>query len=291
MKLSSIQVLGRPAVYGTLGTGPPLVFLHGWSLGCRSYQRCLTGLAEQGRHVLSPALPGFGGTANLPPESFTLSSYAEWVGAFLQHVYPDQPVTLVGHSFGGGVAIRTAYDFPAAVDRLIVVNSIGGANWTSHGTVLRTIGERPLWDWGLHLATDLWPPRQLTRVLPVVAQDLASNLLRNPAGIWRVGRLAAGADLSAELIELKARKLPMVIVWGAGDRFLPRLALQSLQQVTDADCLTVSGNHAWLLTQPEAFCEVITNLVPLVPATVRQRSPAADFVASRDGDDGYQDET
>jgi hypothetical protein len=29
----------------------------------------------------------------------------------------------------------------------------------------------------------------------------------------------------------------------------------------------VDGNHGWLLTQPDAFCEVTTNLAPLEPAT------------------------
>jgi hypothetical protein len=42
----------------------------------------------------------------------------------------------------------------------------------------------------------------------------------------------------------------MVIVWGRGDKFLSRLVLGSLRQVTDAHCPTVDGNHGWLLTLP-----------------------------------------
>ena len=64
--MRSIQtvVQGRPAVYRSVGDGPPLVFLHGWSLGSHSYRRCLAALAAHGRQVLAPALPGFGGTAD-----------------------------------------------------------------------------------------------------------------------------------------------------------------------------------------------------------------------------------
>jgi pimeloyl-ACP methyl ester carboxylesterase len=112
------------------------------------------------------------------------------------------------------VAIRTAHDVPDLVDGLVVVNSIGGSAWTSRGEIVRSVAERPLWDWGLHLWRDLLPVRQLTRVVPVVASDVISNLLRNPMALLRVGRIAARADLSAELVELQRRGVPVVVVWG-----------------------------------------------------------------------------
>jgi len=41
------------------------------------------------------------------------------VERFIATVQVGQPVTLVGHSFGGGVAIQTAHDWPDRVARLI----------------------------------------------------------------------------------------------------------------------------------------------------------------------------
>jgi pimeloyl-ACP methyl ester carboxylesterase len=74
--MRSIQavVQGRPAVYRPVGEGPPLVFLHGWSLdgwpvGTHSYRRCLAAPAAHGSQVLTPALPGFGAADELPPAS------------------------------------------------------------------------------------------------------------------------------------------------------------------------------------------------------------------------------
>ena len=116
--------------------------------------------------VWAPALPGFGGTEDLPDEEFSLAGYARWVVAFLDAVGVAGPVTLVGHSFGGGVAISTAHDAPDRVARLVCVNSIGGSAWTESRGVVRSMAQRPLWDWGLHLQTDLLPWRQVTRVLP-----------------------------------------------------------------------------------------------------------------------------
>ncbi len=179
------------------------------------------------------------------------------------------PVTLAGHSFGGGVAIRAAYDFPGRVSRLIVLNSIGGSAW-SRGGVLRSIRERPLWDWGLHLHADLWPVRQLTRVIPVIAEDLVPNLLHNPWAILRVANLARTADLTAELAELKRRRLPVVVLWGKRDTVIPQAASDALRTALgNPTCITVPGNHVWLLADPDEFAEVMTNIAGLIPAARR----------------------
>ena len=255
---------GRAAVYGTAGDGPPVVFLHGWGLSHRTYRKALTALAAQGFQVWAPALPGFGGTAELPHEEFSLAGYARWVVAFLDEVGIDEPVTVVGHSFGGGVAIRTAHDAPDRVCRLVCVNSIGGSAWTEDRGVIRSMAQRPLWDWGLHLHADLWPWRQATRVLPVVLADAIPNLLHNPGALWKVGHLARTADLTAELEVLKQRRLPVVVLWGKEDHVLPAACLASLRKALgDPEVITVKGNHSWLLSDPRAFSEVMTNIVGL----------------------------
>src|SRR5712692_8675345 len=89
-----IEVDGRPAVYGVGGHGLPVVFLHGWGLGHRAYKRALRRLAAKGCQVYAPALPGFGGTAELPADQRTLAGYAAWVADFLDAVGVDEPVFL-----------------------------------------------------------------------------------------------------------------------------------------------------------------------------------------------------
>lgn len=264
MQWENTVVDGRPAVYGTAGQGPPVVFLHGWALAHRTYRKALRELAEQGLTVWAPALPGFGGTAELPRREFSLAGYARWVAAFLEAVEVTGPVTLVGHSFGGGVAIQTAHDRPDLVARLVCVNSIGGSAWTEDRGVVRSLAQRPLWDWGLHLQADLLPWRQVTRVLPVILGDAVPNLLRNPRNLWKVGHLARTADLSAVLEDLKQRRLPVVVLWGTEDQVLPVACMTSLREALgDAELITVEGGHSWLLSDPRGFSEVITNVVGL----------------------------
>ncbi len=257
----TVTVQGRPACYGVAGDGPPLVFLHGWGLGYRSYKRGLKRLVAMGLRVYAPGLPGLGGTPDLPNGEFSMAGYARWVADFLDAVGVEEPVTLVGHSFGGGVAIVTAHDFGDRVRQLVLINSIGASVWTRSRSGIRKMAQRPLWDWGLHFQADVLPLRQLRRVVPVILDDAVPNLLRNPGGVVRVGALARRANLDAELEELKRRGLPVVILWGEDDKVLPRLSFEALREAIGARCITVSGRHGWLLADPAAFGEVMTNVV------------------------------
>src|SRR5438034_1400744 len=241
---------GRTALYGVAGEGIPVLFLHGWGLGQHSYKRALKRLVGLGCRVYAPALPGFGGTPDLPAHTFSLVGYAEWVDGFLTAVRVTDPVFLVGHSFGGGVGIQTAHDFPERVQTLVLINSIGAS-----------MADRPLWDWGIHFPRDLAPWPHVTRVLPVVLEDAIPNLVRNPRAFWKVAGLARRADLTGELEELKARGLPVVVLWGEKDGIIPRASFEALCAAIGSEGEVVSGNHSWLLADPDAFGEVMTNVV------------------------------
>jgi pimeloyl-ACP methyl ester carboxylesterase len=248
----------RQAHYGVIGEGRPIVFLHGWALAHHTYRGVLQSLAAAGWRVVAPALPGFGGTPGLPGESFSLAGYAAWLAEFLQAVGIDEPAVFIGHSFGGGVAIRTAHDHPDLVRSLVLVNSIGGSSWR-RGEVLTSIAERPLWDWGLHFPADVWPVRHATRVLPVILEDAIPNLLRNPRSLVRVANLARRADLRGELEELNRRGLPVTIIWSSRDGIIPRASFEAMCAAAGTSGREVEGSHSWLLSDPGRFVEVITN--------------------------------
>jgi pimeloyl-ACP methyl ester carboxylesterase len=257
---------GRTYYFGIAGSGSPLLFLHGWGLGYRAYRHSLQKLADRGAGIIAPALPGFGGNPGLPAEELSFAGYSRWVHGFLDALGLDEPVAVVGHSFGGGVGIRFAHDYPDRVRSLVLVNSVGGSAWGHRGSTLLSLAERPLWDWGIHLPLDLLPVRQLTRVVPVILEDMVPNVMRDPMSLWRVSGLARQADLTVELEELRGRGLPIVVLWGKADRVLPRASLESLCAAAGIDpdqVVTVPGKHTWLLADPRAFGEVMTNVAGL----------------------------
>ncbi len=260
----TIVIGGRSIAYGEAGDGVPVLFLHGWGLDHRVYKRSLARLVATGMHVIAPALPGFGGSASLPQQTSTLAGFGAWLAEFLDALGITQPALIMGHSFGGGVAIVFAHNYPERVRGLVLINSIGASAWARRGVTPRTITQRPLWDWGLHFPGDLWPLGQARRVLPVILAEVVPNLLREPSAFWRVATLARGADLLDELAELKRRRLPVVVLWGNRDRIITRDAFEEMCEVLGTPhSLTVEGSHAWLIADPETFGEVITNVVDI----------------------------
>lgn len=260
---------GRTASYGEVGDGPPLVFLHGWGITGRAYARTLPALAASGVRVIAPALPGFGRSDEVPGW-LTWEKLAHWVDQLLDHIGADEPAFFVGHSFGGGVATMTAWHHPERVRSLVLVNSIGGSQWKSD----RTLADRPLWDWGLHLPVE-WARKGYRRVLPVVLRDLAENVVRHPANLLRAARLAAGADLRQELSELADRGLPVTILWGERDQVLPEAAFVALCEAAGDNGDIVSGSHSWLLADPDGFGELITNSLTIHSLLTGPAAPSA----------------
>jgi len=279
------RVQGRRAAYAAAGSGAQsIVFVHGWGLSHRVYERALRSLARAGVRVVAPALPGFGGTAELDGDACTLEGYAAWLAEFLDVIGDHDPVVVMGHSFGGGVAIQFAHDHPSRVRGLVLVNSIGGSAWSHEGGVVRSMAERPLWDWGLHFPADVLPTPQLTRVLPVILSEAVPGLLRHPRAFWRVANLARFADLTSELEELRRRQLPVAVLWGRNDKVITEASNDALCEALGTECVTVAGGHGWLLADPRAFGEVMTNVIGIaarVQATSRHAPSEVSSIDAR----------
>lgn len=251
----SAVVNGRRVNYGVAGLegeGLPVLFLHGWGLGSHSYKRALKRLVRQGCRVYAPALPGFGGTTKLPGRC-DLEGYARWAAGFLDAVGVNEPVLAMGHSFGGAVAIKLAHDFPASVGYLVLINSVGGATWRLAGDKVRSMAERPLWDWAVNFPRDILFNRSAVATVSAILEDAVPNFVGNPLGVWQVAAVARSADLTAELQELARRHLQVMILWGEGDVIIPRASFESICEAAGCSGEIVPGRHSWLLANPDGF--------------------------------------
>ena len=89
-------VQGRPAAYSIAGTGMPVVLLHGWALAHHTYKGVIATIAAQGCQVIAPAMPGFGGTRDLPSDEFSMRGYAQWVADLLDALGAARPQHVPG---------------------------------------------------------------------------------------------------------------------------------------------------------------------------------------------------
>ena len=245
----TVHVDGAAVRVMEAGSGEPLLFLHGWGLSPRAYAAGVTRLTDAGIKVIAPALPGFGGSDGPPLRGVQLSAYAERVGRLLDVLGVEHPVFVVGHSFGGGVAIQLATDRPERVRSLTLVNSVGGAPGARSGL------ERRSWlRWALGASGEL-SPAELVRAAPAVLRDFLPNAVRKPVSMALSGRLALRASLAEEAAALVARGLPVLFIWGDQDRLVAPGALASV--VGDLPAEVVHGRHGWLLSEPAEFAALL----------------------------------
>ena len=125
------------------------------------------------------------------------------------------------------------------------------------------MAQRPLWDWGVWFPGDLWPLGQARRLIPAVLGEAVGNVVRDPWSAVKAADLARRADLRRELEELKGR-FPVVDLWGTRDRLITRDAFEEMCELLGRpQVVTVDGSHGWLIADPDAFAEVIKNVVDI----------------------------
>src|SRR3954454_3627300 len=118
IEVSYLTIHGHKRAFVKLGSGPALLLLHG--LGCdhTTWLPVVQALARR-YTVVAPDLLGHGLSAK-PRADYSLGGYANGMRDLLTVLGIDK-VTVVGHSFGGGVAMQFAYQFPERTERLVVV--------------------------------------------------------------------------------------------------------------------------------------------------------------------------
>jgi pimeloyl-ACP methyl ester carboxylesterase len=111
--------------YFSVGAGPAVVLLH-CTLSSKNQWRALSGQLEGDYRSIAVDLYGYGETP-LPEkrEGFTLLDEAELVHSLLESILPPgEPCHLVGHSYGGAVALRFCHRYPERVRSLTVFEPV-----------------------------------------------------------------------------------------------------------------------------------------------------------------------
>jgi pimeloyl-ACP methyl ester carboxylesterase len=117
--MSYMDVNGLSLHYEEHGSGEPLILLHGGIGAGAMFAPILPALTE-GRRVITVDLQGHGGTADVD-RPLRADLMADDIAALIGALGLEQ-VDLMGYSFGGMVALRTAIQHPALVRRLVLVS-------------------------------------------------------------------------------------------------------------------------------------------------------------------------
>jgi pimeloyl-ACP methyl ester carboxylesterase len=106
------EVNGINLYYETLGTGRPLILLHGGLGSGEMFGATLPALAEH-HQVIAVDLQGHGRTADID-RPIDIRLMADDIAALIDHLGLEKP-DVVGYSLGGGVAFFTAVKYPERI--------------------------------------------------------------------------------------------------------------------------------------------------------------------------------
>lgn len=211
-----LTVVAGDVLADRVGSSPARVLaLHGWGRSGADFAGILAGTDALAIH-----LPGFGPSAP-PPEPWGTREYAEHLAEALDGT---GPYVVVGHSFGGRVAVRLAATRPDLVTSLVL---------TGVPLVRATPAPRPRAS--LRLAKRLHAAHLLPAgVLDRLRRSGGSADYRAAQGVMRgVLVRAVGEEYREDLARID---VPVTMVWGEADDAAPlagaRLAAQELPRAT-----------------------------------------------------------
>jgi pimeloyl-ACP methyl ester carboxylesterase len=259
--------------HGPEGPGSPPVWavnLHGYFAGGGMYWRESSHLAHSlGWRLVNPSLPGFGGSDPLPWEQVNMRQISHQVAMLLDHVGAEH-VVLLGHSMGGAVAVRFAYDNPERTLGIVYRDGIATPEWMRRRGILVTLLGPLMPDVAaigdLMLASALDAPdlligRRLSSTLRGLWPDARRNL-RAMGRTLPVAAMLISMDMREEVKAVVAEQIPLLPVWGCFDRIVNAATAKELSEVARREIVWVPGGHSWMLPRPSGQVDVLRHLEP-----------------------------
>ncbi len=267
-------------VYGGSGS-PPALFVHGLgSAGYLEWRFNLPVIARSHR-VFAPDLPGFG-RSDQPAEGYGIPLFARVLEEYIRE-QALRPV-VVGTSMGGRVALEVALHCPEVVQKLVLVNALGVVRPTVQLyyplLLLPRVGEGLL---GLmrgalarlppadirRYARYLRSPGDLERLLDesflAALREIFDREGYPRAYLGSVRALARPESFQSDLLlaRLAASTLPLMLVWGEGDRLLPLARAREAHRLLPGARLEVieGAGHSPQSEQPDQFNRVLEDFL------------------------------
>jgi pimeloyl-ACP methyl ester carboxylesterase len=259
--VQTVEIAGQRVAYRAAGSGAPLVLLHGGLVDSRAWRREIDAFSSE-FHVIAWDAPGCGGSSD-PPAAVTLDDYADTVAALLDTLDVG-PAHILGHSFGGGLALAVYERHPRLVRSLVLVSAYAG--WSGslppeeveeRRQRAERNARRPTQDWiDDFLATlfDETTPRHL------VEQTREIMLDTRPQGMLPMLSAFANADLTDTLGRVA---VPTLLLYGDNDQRSRRPVAEKMDAAIPTSRLVFlpGAGHNVHVEAPEAFDDEVRSFL------------------------------
>lgn len=216
--------------YVSLGNGKPLLLLHGWGVSLDTFDAMAADLARSFR-VTAFDFPGHGGS-DLPPGTWHVDDFVGLTLDVIAELGIGRPAIL-GHSFGGRVAIKLAAARPDAVDRLVLVDAAGVLPRRTAGRVIRRAASR----FANGLGRRFGRPGQAIR--GAIVRRIASPDYLNAGPLRATFVAIVNEDLRPVLGGISC---PTLLIWGDRDDDTPLADARTMEKLIPNASLLVLKN-------------------------------------------------
>lgn len=236
---SSIQTGAISTNYHDLGSGDPVLFIHGSGPGVSAFANWrlqLQALSDQFR-CLAPDMAGFGYTEAPADTEFSREVWLQQLVDFLDALEVPQ-VDVIGNSFGGSMALGLAIHHPERVRRIVLMGSVGvpfeltdglDAVWGHQPSVeaMGTLMSSTFAYDGSSISDELIQMRHEASTRPGIAEAFAS-MFPAPRQRWVDAMAYSDAEISAI-------QQPTLLVHGRDDKVIPlETSLRMLQLIDNS---------------------------------------------------------
>jgi pimeloyl-ACP methyl ester carboxylesterase len=263
-----------------IGSGPPVVFLHGFGASLDTWRYVTDALKADHRLVLVD-LKGHGLSGRPPDEKYSLKDQAEIVLGLIRHL-GFKEVALVGHSYGSIVAVSAALQAGDAADLKVTgLVVIDGALEPQYVPAFLKLLRVPVIGW-LTVKLTSAPFRTRFMLLRAFHDDskVTEELVSLYAGYQTIpGTEHAIMAVAGQIVpdnlpllrqKLAALNIPVLNVWGEEDIIIKRAGAESVCKILP-QCRLVTIPNAGHVPQEETPAQTI----PLLRDFLNQISPGA----------------
>jgi pimeloyl-ACP methyl ester carboxylesterase len=273
-----IEVQGRAVNLLEIGSGPPVVFVHGLSGGWQNWLENMPVLAEAGYRCIAMDLPGFG-ESPMPAEQISIPGYAHFLDVLLGRLGVDA-ACVVGNSMGGYVAAELAIAVPQRVERLVLVAAAGITSQELRNERALAGLRRAEWLLGLYgsffaarsqfVASHERLRRRALLLITAHPELLPGPLVwENLRGSGKPGFVAALDALTNYPIKDRLQQIacPTLVIWGEKDYLVPvRDADVFASLIPDARKVVFADTgHVPQLERPEAVNRLLLEFLAEAP--------------------------
>jgi len=242
------------------GFGPTLVLQHGF-LGGGGYFAPQAARLSDFFDVICPDLPGFAGSAAVRAE-MTTTGLSRALTELLDELGVDR-FSLLGHSMGGGVALQTALDHPARIDKLVLYGTASAGRMPKRFETVEETLDRIGLD-GIRATAERIAATWFVEGTRAPMYEFCVAAAGEPdqaAAMEAIGNFQ-NWDVTERLGELE---MPVLVICGDRDRsYGLEDTLAMMRRIARSQlCVLPNCAHAAHLEAPELFTEVITHFLLL----------------------------